>query len=104
MATQILVSNLARAVNEVDLFDLFVEYGGIEDVTLDKENAQALVIMGSESEAQSAVRLLNGAQLRKRPIKVEIVVGAVGDFTWQDYPDYEDEEDWDTSDMTLWDD
>lgn len=70
------VGNLAYTVNEDDLKELFSEYGEVESVKIimDKFSRQSkgfgFVEMPSNSEADKAIKALNGTELKGRSIKV----------------------------------
>jgi len=70
------VGNLAYSVTEEDLKDVFSEFGELESVNIikDKYSGQSkgfgFVEMPDNSEADKAIKALNGSQLKGRPIKV----------------------------------
>ncbi len=70
------VGNLAYSVTEEDLKEAFSEYGALESVNIikDKYSGQSkgfgFVEMPDNSEADKAIKALNGSQLKGRPIKV----------------------------------
>jgi RNA recognition motif-containing protein len=72
----IYVGNLAYSVTENDLNDAFSTYGNVTSVKLitDKFSGQskgfAFVEMESNSEADTAIKKLNGAALKDRNITV----------------------------------
>ena len=70
------VGNLAYSVTEEDLKEVFSEFGDLESVNIikDKYSGQSkgfgFVEMPDNSEADKAIKALNGSQLKGRPIKV----------------------------------
>ncbi|MDX1653576.1 MAG: RNA-binding protein [Candidatus Competibacteraceae bacterium] len=72
----IYVGNLPYSATEEDLTDLFSEYGQISSVSLisDKFSGQSkgfgFVEMPNNSEADAAIKALNGSNLKGRNIKV----------------------------------
>ena len=72
----IYVGNLAYAVTDEDLRNAFSAYGEISSVNLikDKETGQSkgfgFVEMPSNSEADAAIKGLNGTSLKGRDLKV----------------------------------
>lgn len=70
------VGNLAYSVTEEDLREAFSEFGTLESVNIikDKYSGQSkgfgFVEMPDNSEADKAIKGLNGSQLKGRPIKV----------------------------------
>jgi len=73
---QIYVGNLAYGVSESDLTTTFSAFGTVASVNLimDRTTGQskgfAFVDMPKNSEADSAIKALNGTPLQGRPIKV----------------------------------
>lgn len=76
MGKKLYVGNLAFAVNEADLRDLFGQAGVCESsaVVTDRDTGQSrgfgFVEMGSEDECQKAIAQFNGHDLKGRAIKV----------------------------------
>ncbi len=70
------VGNLAYSVTEEDLKEVFSEFGELESVNIikDKYSGQSkgfgFVEMPDNSEADKAIKALNGSQIKGRPIKV----------------------------------
>lgn len=70
------IGNLAFTVTEDDLKDLFTPYGEIVSVNIitDKFSRQpkgfAFIEMPSNSEADKAIKALNGSELKGKNIKV----------------------------------
>ena len=70
------VGNLSYSVTEDDLKTLFTEFGEVESVNIitDKFSGQSkgfgFVEMPDNSEADKAIKALNGSELRGRDIKV----------------------------------
>jgi RNA recognition motif-containing protein len=70
------VGNLAYGVTENDLKEAFSEFGGVESVNIikDKFSGQSkgfgFVDMPDNSEADKAIKSLNGCELKGRNIKV----------------------------------
>jgi RNA recognition motif-containing protein len=73
---QIYVGNLAYGVSESDLNTLFSAFGTVASVNLimDRTTGQSkgfgFVEMSKNSEADTAIKALNGTPLQGRPIKV----------------------------------
>jgi RNA recognition motif-containing protein len=78
METKLYVGNLPYRATEDDLRNLFEQAGTVTSVTLikDRETGRsrgfAFVEMGSPSEAQKAISLLNNAPLQDRPLTVNL--------------------------------
>ncbi len=70
------VGNLAYSVTEEDLRQTFAEYGEVASVNIinDRYTGQSkgfgFVEMPSNSDADKAIKALNGTSLQGRPIKV----------------------------------
>ena len=73
---KIYVGNLPYSVTSEDLSDMFKEYGDVEEATLimDRETGRskgfAFVEMKSNSDADRAIKGLNGTQLEGRALTV----------------------------------
>ncbi len=73
---QIYVGNLAYGVSEADLNTTFAAFGTVATVNLimDRTTGQskgfAFIDMPKNSEADTAIKALNGSPLQGRPIKV----------------------------------
>ena len=78
MDTKLFVGNLAYSVSEDDLRNLFERAGNVASVTLikDRETGRSrgfgFVEMENQSEAEEAIRMLDGYNLNNREIKVNI--------------------------------
>lgn len=78
MQNKVYVGNLAYETTESELNDLFSQTGTVTSVTVikDRDTGQskgfAFVEMSSQSEAENAVRTLNGYILANRPLKVNL--------------------------------
>jgi cold-inducible RNA-binding protein len=78
MELKLYVGNLSYDTTEDDLRSLFAQAGAVTSVTLIKDRATGrskgfgFVEMGSQSEAEEAIKLLNGANIGNREIKVNI--------------------------------
>ncbi len=76
MEVKLYVGNLSYNTTEEDLRTLFSGSGTVTSVTLIKDRASghskgfAFVEMSSQSEAEEAIKLLNGTSLDNREIKV----------------------------------
>ncbi|WP_413166210.1 RNA recognition motif domain-containing protein [Capilliphycus salinus ALCB114379] len=72
----IYVGNLAYEVTEEDLKSVFVEYGSVQRISIptDRETGRprgfAFVEMGSDSEEEAAIEVLDGAEWMGRDLKV----------------------------------
>jgi RNA recognition motif-containing protein len=70
------VGNLAYTVTEEDLTEIFTEFGEIASINIikDRYSGQSkgfgFVEMPDNSEADKAIKALNGSQLKGRDIKV----------------------------------
>ena len=73
---KIYVGNLPYTVTSEDLSDMFKEHGGVEDVTIimDRETGQSkgfgFVDMPNNSDADRAIKSLNGTQVGGRALTV----------------------------------
>ena len=76
MAKKLYVGNLAYAVSDQDLKDLFSQSGTVESVAVisDKFSGQSkgfgFVEMADAAEADAAIKSLDGSELKGRNIKV----------------------------------
>jgi len=76
MGRKLYVGNLPYAVGETELQELFARAGSVESVTVMRDQATgrargfAFVEMGSEEEAQTAIRELNASQIGGRSLTV----------------------------------
>ena len=74
---EIFVGNLPFDITEQEIRDKFAECGAVSNVKMlmDKFSGRfrgiAFVTMDDETQAQSAVQALNGAELGGRPMKVD---------------------------------
>jgi RNA recognition motif-containing protein len=70
------VGNLPYEIGETELQDLFARAGSVESVTIMRDQATgrargfAFVEMGSDEEAQKAIRELNASQVGGRSLTV----------------------------------
>ena len=75
---KLFVGNLSFKLNEDDLKELFSQCGNVVSVSMPIDNATgrkrgfAFVEMGSDSEADEAIKQLNGQTVQTRPITVSI--------------------------------
>jgi len=73
---QIYVGNLAYGVADTDLTEAFSKFGNVASVNLIKDRTTGqskgfgFVDMPKNSEADTAIKALNGSMLQGRPIKV----------------------------------
>jgi len=73
---RIFVGNLSRDVNDEDLQKAFEDFGKVESATVIKDKFSGasrgfgFVEMSSVSEAQAAIRGMNGKELKGRAINV----------------------------------
>ena len=73
---KIYVGNMPYSVTSEDLSDMFKEYGGVEEATviMDRETGRAkgfgFVDMPNNSDADRAIKALNGTQLEGRALTV----------------------------------
>ncbi|MDI6694827.1 MAG: RNA-binding protein [Anaerolineales bacterium] len=78
MDTKLYVGNLSYSTTEDDLRSLFGQAGTVVSVSLIKDRDTgrskgfAFVEMGSQSEAEQAIKQLNGTRVGEREIKVNI--------------------------------
>ena len=76
MAKKIFVGNLSFQITDIELEDLFKEYGEVSSakVIVDRRTGRSrgfgFVEMKAESNAEQAVEALNGADVKGRPINV----------------------------------
>ncbi|MBI2996462.1 MAG: RNA-binding protein [Candidatus Melainabacteria bacterium] len=76
MAKKIFVGNLSFQITDVELEDLFKEYGEVASakVIVDRRTGRSrgfgFVEMKAESNAEQAIEALNGADVKGRPINV----------------------------------
>jgi RNA recognition motif-containing protein len=76
MSRKLYVGNLPYEVGETELQDLFARAGAVESVTVMRDQATgrargfAFVEMGSDEEAQTAIRELNASQVGGRSLTV----------------------------------
>jgi RNA recognition motif-containing protein len=78
MASKLYVGNLPYSTSEDDLRNLFSQAGAVASVAVIKDRDTgrskgfAFVEMGSEAEADKAVRMFNGYEMDGRPLKVDL--------------------------------
>jgi RNA recognition motif-containing protein len=78
MAKNIYVGNLAWAVSNEDLLELFGQYGKVlqAQVISDRETGRSrgfgFVEMENDQEAENAIQALNGAMHNNRPLTVNV--------------------------------
>ena len=76
MPSKLYVGNLAYAVTNEDLMELFAQVGTVEKavVVTDKFSGQSrgfgFVEMGTDEAAEGAIKKLNGRDIKGRPIRV----------------------------------
>ena len=76
MSRKLYVGNLPYEVGETELQELFGQKGSVESVTVMRDQATgrargfAFVEMGSDEEAQTAIRELNASQIGGRSLTV----------------------------------
>ncbi len=74
--TKLFVGNLSFRTTQDELFDLFTQYGAVDNVAIinDRETGQprgfAFVEMANADEAEAAIAALNGTELGGRAINV----------------------------------
>lgn len=78
MVTKLFVGNLSFQVNDMELEDLFKQYGGVSSakVIVDRRTGRsrgfAFVEMSAEDQAQQAIEALNGFEVQGRPVNVSL--------------------------------
>ena len=78
MSNKLFVGSLPFEVTELDLRDLFKQYGEVlsAKVIIDRDSGRSkgfgFVEMGSDGSAQSAIDALNGSEIKGRAIKVNL--------------------------------
>lgn len=78
MNTKLYVGNLPYDTTEADLRTLFAQAGAVTSVSLIKDRDTgrskgfAFVEMGSQSEAEQAIKIFNGSNYGERELKVNI--------------------------------
>lgn len=78
MNNKLFVGNLAYGVTDADLLDLFAQYGEVSscNVAKDRDTGRprgfAFVEMGSQAQAEAAIKGLNGQQIDGRQISVAV--------------------------------
>lgn len=76
MSTSLYVGNLPYAVSESDLSGLFTPFGRVEEVRIitdpatGRSKGYAFVTLATRSDAEKALRRLNGKDFRGRNLKV----------------------------------
>lgn len=76
MGTRLYVGNLPYTSTETDLRELFEQAGAVTSATIvkDRDTGQSkgfgFVEMGSEGDAENAIRMFNGYSLNNRELKV----------------------------------
>lgn len=74
--TKLFVGNLSFRTTQDELFDVFTQYGAVDNVAIinDRETGQprgfAFVEMANSDEAEAAIAALNGTELGGRTINV----------------------------------
>jgi RNA recognition motif-containing protein len=74
--TKLFVGNLSFRTTQDELFDIFTQYGAVDNVAIinDRETGQprgfAFVEMANADEAEAAIAALNGTELGGRAINV----------------------------------
>ena len=88
MDIKLYVGNLAKSTTEEELETLFAQVGTVSTVEVVKDRANgrskgfAFITMGTESEADTAIRMFNSYSLGDRLLKVNIARhGMAGDST-----------------------
>jgi RNA recognition motif-containing protein len=78
MESKLYVGNLAYSTTEEDLRNLFAQAGTVTSVALikDRDSGQskgfAFVEMGNQAEAEKAISMFNGTQIKDRELKVNL--------------------------------
>jgi RNA recognition motif-containing protein len=78
MESKLYVGNLAYSTTEDDLRALFAQAGTVTSVALikDRDSGQskgfAFVEMGNQAEAEKAISMFNGTQMKDRELKVNL--------------------------------
>src|SRR5574339_156303 len=78
MESKLYVGNLAYSTTEDDLRSLFAQAGTVTSVALikDRDSGQskgfAFVEMGNQAEAEKAISMFNGTQMKDRELKVNL--------------------------------
>lgn len=78
MSKKLFIGSLSYEVTDLDLEDLFKQYGEVVSakVIMDRDSGRSkgfgFVEMNSEGSAQSAIDALNGSEVKGRPINVSI--------------------------------
>ncbi len=78
MAVKLYVGNLPFDASEATLQDMFAQSGAVVSVALIKDRSTGVsrgfgfVEMGSQSDAEAAIRALNGKMVGDRPLSVSI--------------------------------
>lgn len=78
MTTKLFVGNLSFQLSDIELGELFKEYGEVTSakVIVDKRTGRSrgfgFVEMNVEDQAQQAIEALNGAEVKGRPINVSV--------------------------------
>ncbi|MBP7861042.1 RNA-binding protein [bacterium] len=78
MNNKLFVGNLAYQTSDAELQELFAEHGAVNSVQVakDRETGRsrgfAFVEMGTQSEAEAAIKALNGREVRGRQISVVV--------------------------------
>ena len=78
MESKLYVGNLAYSTTEEDLRALFAQAGTVTSVALikDRDSGQskgfAFVEMGNQAEAEKAISMFNGTQMKDRELKVNL--------------------------------
>ncbi len=71
MGKKLYVGNLNYAVNEVQLEELFHEFGDVKNVKIIEGRGFGFVEMSSEEEAQAAQEALNGQDFQGRTLRID---------------------------------
>jgi len=76
MDKKIYVGNISFSVTEEELKDLFAQYGEVESVKIitdaltGRPRGFGFIEMASEEDAKTAIKALNGAELKERTLNV----------------------------------